>query len=142
MAREIKSAHLASAALAKGGFAQMAPADYGRVGARLKEQYRFLNRFASQIESGQQGLNGQLPIRSEMYIQAARATYHATERREMEQRGVEEERSILGAADHCPDCLQEADKDWQLIGTLIPIGDRICLTRCACVFDYRGAGVE
>ncbi len=36
---ELKTLHLANAAAAKGGWAQMTPADYGRVGGKLARQY-------------------------------------------------------------------------------------------------------
>jgi hypothetical protein len=57
----------------------------------------------------------------------------------MEARGAEEERSILGATDSCEECIEEAEKDWSPIGSLIPVGSRTCLSSCKCVFDYRGA---
>jgi hypothetical protein len=40
MAREIKNVHLYSTAAAKGGWANMTPADYTRAGHRIEAQYR------------------------------------------------------------------------------------------------------
>lgn len=143
MAREVKSAHLASAALAKGGWAEMSPADFGRVGPLVKEQYRFLAGFAADVASGKQRLDGTLPRRAEMYIQAGRGTYHVIEQREQRGRGMTEERNILYPGDSCEGCLAEEARGWVGIGELVPIGARICLTRCRCSINYRaGDGSE
>jgi hypothetical protein len=137
MAREVKSVHLASAALAKGGWAQMAPADLGRVGQRLREQYAFLDRFAAEVESGAQRRDGTLVRRADLYIQAGRGTFHATEQREMGLRGMTEERSLRHAGDSCPGCVDEAARGWVALGDLVPVGARDCLGRCRCAVSYR-----
>jgi hypothetical protein len=137
MAREVKSVHLASAALAKGGWAQMAPADYGRAGLLLRGQYAYLREFARQVAAGTQRPDGTLARRAAMYVQAGRNTYHLTERKDQALRGRTEERSILGVADHCRECLQEAARGWVPLGELVPIGQRICKTQCRCLVEYR-----
>src|SRR5688572_25292174 len=49
MATEIKSAHLATASAAQGGWAQMAPADFGWAGQRIRTQYEYLRKFADDV---------------------------------------------------------------------------------------------
>lgn len=138
MMREIKNTHLSSAALAKGGWAQMTPADYGRVGAEVKKQYAYLDNFAQQIASGEQRLDGVFLRRADMYFEAGRGTFHDVERLEKGKRGMTEERSILDpSARHCDGCLQEAARGWVSIGSLVRIGARDCLTRCRCMIEYR-----
>lgn len=137
MAREIKNVHLYSAAAARGGWAQMTQADYGRAGQRIATQYRFLRGFAEDIASGKQPLNGRALERAAMYSEAGRNTFHHVEREEMEVRGMTEERSILHANDSCEGCLEEEAAGWQPIGEGVPIGERDCLTRCKCTTDYR-----
>ena len=52
--------------------------------------------------------------------------------------GMTEERNFLEPdADHCQECWDEAAKGWSPLGTLIPIGERTCLTKCQCKFEYR-----
>ncbi|HEY6021351.1 MAG TPA: hypothetical protein VIY48_16040, partial [Candidatus Paceibacterota bacterium] len=52
--------------------------------------------------------------------------------------GYEEERRVLEpGADHCEGCEEQAAQGWQPIGTLDPIGDEECMTRCKCEFEYR-----
>lgn len=138
MAREIKLLHLSNAAAARGGWAQMTKSDFGAVGAQLKKQYQYLNRFAAQIQSGQQALDGRLIVRANLYAQAGRGTFEDMRRRTAEQlNDMDQERRILGVADHCQDCLDEAARGWQAIGTLRRIGDSVCKTNCHCHFVYR-----
>lgn len=138
MMREIKNTHLTSAALAKGGWAQMTPADYGRVGAEVGKQYAYLDNFAQQIASGDQRLDGVFMRRADMYFEAGRGTYHEVERSEQGLRGMTEERSILDpTARHCDGCLAEERRGWVPIGNLVRIGARDCLTRCRCRIEYR-----
>lgn len=137
MAQEIKSLHLASAAAAKGGWAEMGPSDWGRVEQRIRVQYDYLRNFAKQIEDGTQKLDGTLARRAQMYGEAGRGTYSAVMDMEMRVRGYDEESNALHPADHCSQCLDETARGWVAIGTLTPIGQRICLTKCKCSLAYR-----
>lgn len=136
MAREVKLTHLASTAAANGGWAQLSQADYGRIGARVKAQYAFLNNFAQEIASGKQRVDGSLAVRSALYGQAGRQTYEEERRRLEGMAGQSEERRILGPADHCSGCLAAAAAGWQPIGTLPRIGDTPCRTNCRCHFVF------
>lgn len=138
MRAQIKASHLAAAAMQKGGLQNMTQADYGRVGAIVKRQYEFLEGFTQDVASGKQRLDGTLQRRAEQYTKAARGTYHRFEQITAVDRGMTEERSILGIADHCPECVLEAAKGWQPIGQMKPIGERICLKNCQCSVEYRG----
>jgi hypothetical protein len=132
----LKDTHLASSALAKGGWGQMSQADYGRVGFRLKEQYAYLGRFAKQIEGGLP-LDGRFMNRIRLYAQSGRTTYHMVERAEQALRGMTEERNILGAADHCTECVSETDRGWVPIGDIVLVGMRICKSNCRCHLEYQ-----
>lgn len=142
MVAEVKSAHLAAAALAKGGWNQMAPADWLRAASRLKAEYAYLARFGEQVASGKQRLDGTLTRRATMYVESARMAYHAEEQREQRNRGAVEERSVLNPADHCTgpgSCVEEAAKGWQPLGEMLPIGRRLCRSKCKCGVIYRTA---
>lgn len=144
MIREVKSAALSHAAAAKGGWAQMTQADYGRVGRFLRQgignqqgQYEYLARFIEDIESGRQPLNGAFLRRAEMYAQGGRTLYHEVERREMGKLGFDQERSVLSGAEHCPGCISEAQRRWVAIGEIVPIGQRDCKSNDRCRIIYR-----
>lgn len=49
MKKAIRELHTAMAAIGRGDWASMTPSDWGRVGATLKEQYRYLQSFAEFI---------------------------------------------------------------------------------------------
>lgn len=132
----IKSSHLSSMALARGGWQHMDAAAYGRAGRVIRDQYAYLSRFAAQLASGEAVPDGRMVRRMEMYLQSARTAYHATERQEMALRGLTHERNVLAPADHCPGCLEADAMGWVPIGTLPPVGQRDCLSRCKCSVEY------
>lgn len=136
MYQELKAAHIANAALARGGFAQLTQSDLGRIGSILKEQLSYLGNFARQIERGEQLLDGRFLLRAQMYVEKGRSTYHAFERLEKLSHGYTKERNIRHASDSCDGCIGETSRGWVEIMSLIPVGSRICLTKCKCSLDY------
>ena len=137
----IKLEHTAAAAAARGGWAQMSQADWGATGRLIRTQYEYLQNFAEQIANGEQLLNGTCLVRADLYGQAGRGTYEEIRRRyERTMNGATEECRVLGYADHCPGCLEQAALKWQPIGTLDPIGAEECVTNCYCTFIYRRLG--
>jgi len=136
MADIVKTVHIASAVLARGGFGRMSPDAWADAQTNVQVQLNYLDNFANQIGTGQQRLDGTLCRRMQMYLQAGRGTYHATEIKIMSDRGYDVYRNILGSAEHCGECVGETGKRWVSLGELIPIGDRICLTNCHCSYEY------
>ena len=100
MLRLTKNANLASAALAKGGWHQMSPADYGRVGRALMNpqatedratwgQYQFLRARFQAILDGTQAMDGTLARRFESYVTMGRKLYDRVLTLEMQARGFD-----------------------------------------------------
>lgn len=143
MLQELKTLHLANAAAAKGGWAQMTPVDYGRVGGKLQREYEYLNRFASQVQYGTQPLDGHFTQRVRMYAGAARDTYQSTRDEVADDLAFDEERNVLGNAEHCSGadngCIEQSALGWVKLGTLVPIGSRLCKTNCRCRKRYRNS---
>lgn len=138
MAGHIKSLHTASAAAARGGWSRMSQSDYRAAEQLMKEQMKFLKKFAKEVRTKKQPLNGRALQRASMYAHAGRATFEETRRRhELLANGKTMERRLLGAADHCPDCIAARDMGWQPIGTLPRIGQSVCRTNCHCRFEYK-----
>ncbi len=137
MLREIKTVHVASTVAARGGWAQMEPADWGRAGRSIREQYDYLNRFASEVQYGKQKLDGRFLQRADLYGKAGRASYEKERQAQRKEQGMTEERNRLHPADHCKGCLAETAQGWVPIGTLTPIGERDCLGNCQCSMQYR-----
>ena len=140
MMDEIKDAHMNMASIAKGGYEQMGQTDWGRVGGRVSQEYEYLRNFAQQIADEDIPLDGRAVNRAGMYVDSARQTHHRTERLEMQKRGYNQEKNILGVAEHCPECVElttRGDNGWVPNGTLPEIGNRQCLSNCKCQVVYR-----
>jgi hypothetical protein len=129
----IKEVNLGSAVLAKGGWAQMSPGDYLKAARAIKEQYKYFRKYVKQLEKGA-NLNKR---RVMMYANSGRSHFYDVELDLMISRGYDQERSILGVAEHCSDCIEEAGKGWVPIGTLKRIGRRKCLSNDQCRMVYR-----
>jgi len=139
---EVKAIHVYSAMAAKGGRAQLTQQDLGRIGALVKRQYRFLSRFANQIFTGAQPMDGTLVNRTKLYVSAGRGTHEATRQREMRVRGFDQERNVLTPAEHCEgvgSCIEQTNRGWVPIGSLIPLGGRRCVTNDQCFIQYRNS---
>lgn len=139
MAGEVKTMHVVAATVAHGGKAQMGASDYGWVGSEIKKQYAYLRGFAADIESGRQMPTDALLARAELYAEAGRQTYEHMRARDHEATGYDQERNVLGPAEHCPDCLTASASGWVGIGHLTPPGARQCRVRCHCHIEYRRA---
>lgn len=136
MAREIRDAHTVSAVLGRGGRDQMTQADWGRMGARLREQYKYLNRFSRDIADGKL-TPAQIRARAKMYAQSARTSYYDGLTAAKQVAGFDEEMRVLTPeAEHCDDC-PPLSGHWEPIGSLPPVGATICLTNCRCTKIYR-----
>ncbi len=145
MRDRIRTVHIASAALAKGGWAQMSAADWGFVGSQIKAQLRFLRKFALEIESGKASLhrldgaiNGNFLQRVDLYGNSGITTYHNVRRREARAAGYNREARRLdpNVKQHCACCVSQARRGYQPIGILIPIGGCECTTKCRCRFVF------
>lgn len=149
MRRALTDIHLANAAAAKGGWAQLTPADYGRVGQMVKQELGGkkawenaegkrggLNQFAQDIEDGLP-LDGRFLQRARQYAQAGRHTYEEIRRKDMMDAGMTEARSIRHTRDSCYGCVTQAALGWQPITDVVPIGTRDCLRNCKCTVEYR-----
>jgi len=51
--------------------------------------------------------------------------------------GYDQERRVLGAAEHCADCVGYASVGWRPIGSTPAIGDSRCMSHCHCYKVYR-----
>jgi predicted ArsR family transcriptional regulator len=91
---------------------------------------------AVDIASGSQPLNGSFLARAAMYARSGRGTFWAVRKTRSALDGATMERRVLGVAEHCDECAEEASRGWVPIGTLTPIGGLRCLTNCKCQFEY------
>jgi hypothetical protein len=135
MREVVKNTQLFSAAAARGGWAQMDARTYGMVGQQVREQYGFLNQFRDELRAGL-GREG-IAHRAASYADAGRRTHHLVERETQGGVGKREERNVLNVAEHCGECVMQAQLGWVAIGTLVPVGQRECKNGCKCEVAYR-----
>jgi hypothetical protein len=137
MAALLTAAHRLAGAAAAGGLAQLDRATTATINAAIADQLGYLKRFAADLASGAQPLDGRLGSRAQLYVRAIRGTFEQVRGQRAAERGMTEERSVLFPADHCEQCVQEAMKSWVPIGSLVPIGQRECLSNDHCDMEYR-----
>lgn len=139
MRTELRRLHLQNAAMGAGGWDRLSFRDYGRIGGKLRADYARISRFANQIAAGEvtaaQAIN-----RANMYAGNARIEFWEAQRDRIQSPPgmVPIERRILGAAEHCPDCVEYYNMGWQPVGVLpVPGIDSQCLTNCKCTMEER-----
>lgn len=133
----VKDVHIFSVAGSVGGWGQLGPAEYGRIGAIVRDQYEFLYNFAAEIASGKQRLDGTLANRAVLYVEAGRTSAEQQQAASDADAGYDEERNILGRADHCAECPSLSALGWVALGSLPLPGRRQCRQRCRCQIRRR-----
>lgn len=74
MRTSTKNSYIDQYVLGHGGRGSMTPTDWGRIGAEVKEQYKYLDGFTDDIASGKLS-EAQIGARSELYHNSATASY-------------------------------------------------------------------
>lgn len=135
IAAKIKTGHIQSWALGRGGIDRLTNRDYGLMGTRIKDQYTYLRNFAQAIRRGELS-EAQILARVELYAEAFYPTQQAAVTEGHRLNGDLWYQNRLAAGENCPGCIAETGKGWQAIGMGIPIGARNCLVRCRCHWEY------
>lgn len=135
MREEIKAVYIQEYLIVNGS-TNMSPTDWGRLGALIKDQYKYLDGFAADIGN----LSAeQIKARMDMYINSSRSAYAAAMENLEALNGATHMRWVLGETEeHCEDCLGYVNQGWVPIGEL-PLpgdGESKCLTNCVCSVEY------
>lgn len=127
--KEIKTLYLSTHTLARGGVANMTQSDWGKLGAAVREQFRYADKFVRDIENERTKMAIQQRIG--LYTDSAWGARGEFENvvRDRELKLGSLERRVLGEADHCDECFIAGtqiltDKGWFPIET-IKIGDTV-----------------
>lgn len=133
----IKVSHVASGVIARGGAAQMSPADWLFSAREIKAQYAFARVFAEQVASGAQKLDGTVVSRARQYGAAVRGHFAREYGRGQQARGFASERNQIRSGESCSGCRAESARGIVPIGSLTPIGQRSpCRVQCKCRLVY------
>lgn len=140
MREEIKREYIRQYLAGIGGLGQMGPEDWVRIADMIADQYAYLPTFQQQIEAGKL-TEAQIRVRSNMYLESAKEAYEKAKAIVVSRLGFDEERWVLGLAEHCEDCVSFANEGWQVFG-YFPFpgeGQTRCLTNCKCHKEYRNS---
>lgn len=134
--RLIKNTHLNAIALERGGYANMTPADYGRAGQIIRQQYAYMKNFALDIASGKQRIDGTLSRRLRLYAQAGRNSFYRSHAGHLPGK-VTHQRSIRTKRDSCWQCIELDRKVFAINDSSFPLpGRRVCNHNCGCHLEY------
>lgn len=159
-AQAVKDLDIASAAVGVGGISRLTKEDLvdvvGREGeSGLADALMRLRRFSQQIENDEAGNDARIVSRSGMYARPGYSIYQAgrlhshIRARDDEGKLIEwEELNVLGPAEnHCRSedhgdlfvmgCIECARAGWVRIGSLPPVGERVCGLGCMCNMAFR-----
>jgi hypothetical protein len=133
----IKAAHIQAAVLGQGGRNALSASDYGRMGQKLRQEYRYLERFVRDLLDGSVSSAHALN-RVGLYAESVRSSYWEGTTVRQEQQGYSLMRRILdGQAQHCQDCIGFSRKGIVPIGSLPLPGQRCqCQSNCKCRVEY------
>jgi len=132
----IEDSHMTAALLIFGPLFLQIPQVQQTINGMIARELAFLARLANGIRAGTIRLDGQFKRRAGMYISAGRETLWELARMWASVGGYTMEENVLGAAEHCEGCLAETARGSVPIGSLIPIGERDCLTSCRCYIRF------
>lgn len=140
---ELKNQHIQAAMLGRGGRDAMTQADYGRLGATLRQEYKFMRRFIEQAANGELS-EAQIKNRLKMYSSGVWKSQQAGERSAHKAAGYTHKRRVLDpSAETCGDCEEYARIGW------VPIDDKslpdpgkgsICKSNCRCHWEFKIEG--
>lgn len=135
---DLRQAYIQNYLLGIGGQGRLTKADYGAIGAMLREQLSHLKKFADELSSGKVS-PAQAEARIRMYANSAR---EAHERGRAKAWGEAKEVLWIVHQDKeaCEDCLALGALGWQKrekLRTWPAAGDTRCLTNCRCELRYR-----
>lgn len=133
----LKLAHAQAAIIGNGGRDSMGPTEWGKVGQRLRGEYRYLETFARDLLAGSVSTPMAL-ARIGMYAESVRGSYWEGTAIRQERQGYSLMRRILDSqAKHCQDCLDYAARGVVPMGSLPMPGQRCaCRSNCKCRVKY------
>ena len=148
MRTELNRLHLQNSALGAGGWDNLTQADYGRIGGRIRNDYRRVEQLARDIINEDVTI-GQANNRVRGYIGNARAEFFTAQRDRQRNRPPDaemvtiERRLLFQGAKHCRDCPGHYDRGWEMAGILpLPTEQCECGNFCRCRMISRDVPAE
>ena len=137
----LRSAHIISASIGKGGRALMTQADWGRVGAKIKWQYGYLDKFAKKLDRNILSEAG-AASRAKSYASSIYVSFSNTFQ-EAQTTFVEDGKNPLqcrlvqNSQEGCEECTADAEAGWMSVDDMGEIGTRLCQDFCKCDIEFQ-----
>ncbi|MEH2384911.1 MAG: hypothetical protein V7K14_03770 [Nostoc sp.] len=137
MALTLKESHLRVAAIGAGGVKQFTPSHYGKIGAQLKKQYKFLHGFGLDLADGKL-TSEQAVRRAGSYAKSARTSFFQAEFTSRDKYNFYVKRLLDVQSRHCGSCISYQRLTWTPVKDVIAPGvDCECGGRCRCRLLYQ-----
>jgi hypothetical protein len=135
VAQALKTLHINSYMLGKGGIERLTQRDYGTVGAKIKREYAYLRNFTQDVATGEMSI-AQFQNRLKMYVDSAFATYQQARVISHRADGYEWYRNIRNASESCNECIAISAQGWGEVGSYAAIGARTCKSGDRCNWEF------
>jgi len=136
----LKSGHIVAASVGKGGRALMTQADWGKVGAKIKWQYGYLDKFAKKLERGilseSAAASRAKSYASSVFVSFSNTFQEAQTKFVAEGKNPLQARLIQNSEEGCSECEADAAEGWMSVDDMGEIGSRICGDYCKCDIEF------
>jgi len=133
-AKRLKTVHLESLLLGRGGLENVTDDDYLVIGRTLRSEYGYLRNFAREIKAGTVSRE-QAIARIKMYSRKSNRSYWYGQQKA--HGNAKYMKRILAPVEHCADCKIYANMGIQPVGTLpLPTESCACGSNCRCSVIY------
>jgi hypothetical protein len=141
--RDILVGSLAAGTLAVVGREGLSDAEKDSWVSEVNLQYGYLVNWYAELREGRQHLNQAMVARSDLYARAIWSVgwrvWVAGKMGDVVLPGGQIKKPwgkrFLGAAEHCPDCIEWAGLPWLPLEEVPPIGSSVCGPRCHCTIE-------
>lgn len=135
MREHIRAGHRNMSKLAYGP--KLSAKELGRLGAIVKAQYRYLDKFAAGLKARSIPRSAATANRAALYIRAMWATFQNELKRAKLDAGFTTCINVLDdEADSCTECPDLTDKGEIAIADMPNVGTRKCALGCRCSIEY------
>ena len=136
----LKSAHLIAASVGKGGRARMTQKDWGRVGAKIRWQYGYLEKFARKVAKGSiteiATVSRAKSYANAIYISFAKTFHESQTEFVAEGKNPAKARLVTNSAEGCQECADDEAMGWVSVDDLKFLGERLCGDFCKCDIEF------
>jgi hypothetical protein len=138
----LKNLHTWNYMLGAGGEKQMSQADYGALGQKIKQEYKYLRGVAEELIQGNL-TEDQLRVRMAQYAASGGTTHELGRSKSHQKAGYFWEKRLRTKINSCESCYTYAEMGWQSIGSLPDAGQKCeCKSNCGCYKVFSRANTQ